>query len=265
MLTRQQGMILPLMLLFLAVISAVVARVHSLAIQKREVVQMQVWRSQANSMIFSAEDIVLSKLPLLNIPLFQRLRGKKETDALRFTFPLAQGTTTVAIISARQCLNIAPLWEEGGLEKTLTEQVLKRLLTELEYKTPEDIDTWTTYDAPVTLPAQLTPWICYLPGAGQHWDRHQLGPQHLPLLEALLPDESSEQLATWLNQGITYEQQLTINKQLGAEVLVSESDYYWLQLHLQNGETTLHMRDLISISDRTAHIVRRRLLDDDAL
>ncbi|MGL5968971.1 MAG: hypothetical protein ACRCZ6_17760 [Kluyvera sp.] len=266
MMIKQRGVALPLMLLFLALIALIVGRVSSLAGQQRGEAQMQLWREQANVMLYGIEDMVLRKLPLIDIPLFHRLRGEKENAALTFSLPLAQGSVVATIVSANQCLNLAPLWEDDPEEKQRTERILQQLLHQFHLNSvnrPSDVSPHYSAQPGVIAP-QLQPWVCYLPGAGQHWDLHQLTPEHLPLLKALLPEESPETLKRWLVQGITPEIQRKINLSAGYEIITSESRYHWLELKLQQGDINMRSRDLIHITQRQGHIVRRRLLDDDA-
>lgn len=260
---RQRGVALPLMLLFLALMAIIVGRVNSLAGQQRGEARMQLWREQANIMLYSAEDMVLRKLPLLDIPLFQRLRGEDENAALTFVLPLEQGDVQVKIISANQCLNLASLWEDEPEERRRTELLLQPLLSQFRLNSVNHSSARSPlYSAePGVVTPELAPWVCYLPGAGQQWDRHQLTLHHLPLL----PKESPQTLKQWLTQGITSDIQRKINRDVGYEIVISESRYYWLELKLQQGNINLHARDLIRINQRQGHIVRRRLLDDDAL
>lgn len=264
MLTKQRGVALPLMLLFLALITLVVGRINSLAGQQRGEAKMLVWRSQANTMLLSAEDMVLRKLPLLDIPLFHRLRGEKEDATLTFMLPLPQGEVSVRVLSANQCLNLAPLWEDDIQEKYNTGLLLQRLLDRLHLTRLNGDGRQLYSDEPGVIDPKIAPWVCYLPGAGQHWDRHQLTVQQLPLLTSLLPDESPQKIKQWLTQGISPEVQRNINLRTGRDSLISESHYYWLDIKLQQGDIIMHSRELVHIVGRTGHIIRRRLLEDNA-
>ncbi|MRT05936.1 type II secretion system protein GspK [Ewingella americana] len=258
---RQQGMVLPFMLVLLTMLTLVAGQIYSRAEQQRSSVRALVQHSQATTLLFSMESMVLKKLPTLNIRLFQQLQGKAITEPLRFDFPLPQGYAELQLTSAQQCLNLAPLEEKDLAGKRLTQKLLVQLGV-----APERIPSLITPEGGLgILPSHLISLLCYLPGAGQHWDIQQLNEQHFPLLLAALPDEGEASLRRALHLGLTTADLTRINDRLGFDLLVTGSRYYWLEFSLTGTASIFRGRDLVKTDGRSASVIRRRLIDDDAL
>lgn len=253
------------MLALLAMLTLVAGKIYSLAEQQRGTTRAQVQRSQATTLLFGMENIVLRKLPMLDVQLFQSLLGKAINDPIRFEFPLPQGHAEALLGSAQQCLNLAPLEEDNPTEKLRTQKILQRLFAKAGIADDVVQKIMTASEDEVFLPTGLRSLLCYLPGAGQHWDIHQLDIRHLQLLTAALPDEHEAVLRHLLKQRLTVADSERINAQLGYDLLVFDSHYYWLTFSLLQTSSTFRGRDLVKIDGRYASVIRRRLLDDDAL
>jgi hypothetical protein len=262
---NQQGMALPFMLVFLAILTLLAGKIYSLAEQQRGGVRVLVQRNQAMIKLRSAEDFVLRKIPLLDIALYQRLSGKSETAPVTFSFILPEGEISAEVRSAQTCLNIAPLEENDAKTKRFTGEILTRLLK--TFQLPESIidDFMSGSDKTPVLPEDLTRLICYLPGAGQQWQYTHLNLQHLPLLNAALPDTAESVLKSLLQKGVKASDAAKINESLQRELFVADSQFYWLSVTADQSSTTFYARSLVKINGRSAHIIMRRLLNDGAL
>lgn len=262
---KQQGMILPVMMLFLTLLIIVTGRLFSLSEQHRHAVRELAVRSRQNSILFSVENLLLQKLPTVNISLLHRLQGKKNNEPLVIPVPYPSGKVNVVLSGAQRCLNLAPLMEDDKQQKEITRTLLKRLLKNVPHSDTQFMERIQQDPLHIVVPDEISKWVCNLPGAGQHWDMTQLTPAHFTLLAALLPNVSHSRIERLLAKGLTFTDKDMINRILGQELILSSGQYYWLELELPEGESYLHVRELIKIDESRTTLIRRRLLDDNAL
>jgi type II secretory pathway component PulK len=261
---KQKGMILPLVLVFLSVISLLASKIYGLAEQQRGGIRGTVMRSHANTVLYSIEDLVVRKLPLIDIALFQRLRGEDETDPVIISFSLPEGgRVTASVISAQQCLNIAPLDEGSQENKAFTHQLFSRLVEKLNQPMP--LLNASENQGQYHFSEALRPFVCYLPGISQKWDIHYLKIQHLPLLSAAWPETSRQTLAALLQKGITASDLEKMNILTASDILVDKSRYFWLEVKITRTSHPFYTRSLIKIEGRNASIISRHLMEDYSL
>lgn len=252
------------MLALLAILTLLSGKIYSLAEQQRSATRVLVQRSQAMTILYSLEDMVLKKLPVLDIYLFQRLTGEAESGVLSFDFPLPQGEATARLSSAQNCLNLAPLREDEPVAKALTQKLVQNLLGHAGL-TADEANKLLQPGGMAYLPRSVSALMCYLPGAGQHWDINRLGVEQGPLLAAALPDENVQTLMQFLSKGLTAAEVERINTRLDYSLLVTSSHYYWMTVALHQSASILRGRDLVKVDGRQAAIIRRHLWEDEAL
>ena len=258
-------MILPVMMLLLTMLIVMSGQLFSLSEQQRHTGRELAMRSRLNSTLFSVEDIVLQMLPAINIPIYQRLQGKKNNDPVVITLPYPSGEVNVTLTSAQKCLNLAPLRESDSQQKGLTWILLNRLVKNQFPNGGGFLERLKQDPEHIVVPTELQRWVCNLPGAGQFWDMTQLTPDSSPLLALLLPDVNIKQLRRMLAKGLSDADREAIAKASGYDVLLTASRYYWLDMNMMEGDVYLHVHDLIRIDERKGLLIRRRLLDDNAL
>lgn len=262
---KQQGMILPVMMLLLTMLIVISGRLFSLSEQNRHAVRESGLRSRLNSTFFSAEEIVLQMLPTVNIPVYQHLQGKKVSDPLVITLSYSSGQVEAILTSAQKCINLAPLSESDSQQKMLTWLLLKRMVKNLIPNGSAFLDKVQQNPAHIIVPAMLQRWVCNLPGAGQFWDMTQLTTEDYPLLALLLPGVKTEQLKKMLSKGLSSADREAIGKTFGNDLLLAQSNYYWLDMNITEGGGHLHVHDLVRVNEKRGLLIRRRLLDDNAL
>lgn len=258
-------MALPFMLIFLSIVTIVASRIYATVEQQRGAIRVQVQHSQAFINFLTVEDFVINKLPLLDLKLYQRLVGDDETAPVKFSIPISDGDLIGELQSAQTCLNIAPLNENDKEEKDLTRLLLSRLSEKYQMAELLSNPTILEEEHNFMIPEELEELICYLPGAGQHWEYSRLTIKHLPLLNVLLPNTSVTTLKEMLNNGLTTIDAEKINSNFRKKILINEAKFYWLVVEFNLPVTTFYSKSLIQLSDRNAHIIFRHLTKDNAL
>lgn len=256
-------MVLPVMLMLLTLMTLVAGKIYALAEQRRVLARAEMERGQINHLLLSAEDLIVRKLPLLDVPLFQRLQGQKENAPITFDFPIVQGSVQIVVKSAQRCLNLAPLFENDQKEKNFTLRLFMRLAKQYGLTGGDMLSGGRPQD--IALQKSFGELVCWLPGAGQHWDIRYLNEGQLPLIIATLPGENKETVRTWLRRGLSPAEQQKINNRLGYTLLETQSRFWWLEMRFTRDDRQFLAKDLIEIDGRQARILRRRLVDDDAL
>lgn len=232
---------------------------------QREHASLLIQRSNNNTMIYSIEDMVTRVLPNINLPLFQKIRGKKQWEPLKMDIPAPDSLVRIMLKSAQECVNVAPIYEDAPEEAHWSQNLLRELMQKMKLSHEELINSLIDPATYGKVPDKLAPYLCYLPHAKQSWNSLYIRPSNVALMQAAFPLEQKENLKKLLLKGLSYSDIEQFNAKIHHELLSTESHFYWLSIRIEQSMYNLTIRDLVKVEADHAEIIRRRLIEDDAL
>lgn len=261
-LTKEKGMVFPFALFLITAIALMATKIYALSELNRGIVYTNVKYSRALLGLKSIEDLVLRKLPLIDVKLFKKLNGLSDQEPIQFQLPTDNGMLFAEITGAQRCINIAPLFESDEKEKAFSQEIIARIFNTHGYQVPDSRISGYAEDDMSDIPEDIAHFLCHLPGAGQKLAYKDLTPLHGPILNAISPEQNFRHV---LKRGFTQEEALRFNEHIKREVLVGEQNFFWLTVEINDGDYNFYSKSLIKIHGRSASIVFRHLKKDNML
>ncbi|CAI1114741.1 type II secretion system protein GspK [Serratia quinivorans] len=264
---KQRGFSLLYVLFLLMLLASEMSAIYSLYRQRFDAARYENDHTYFMAALLTSENFVLSQLPRLDLLLYRKLHHLSAGSPIALSIPISKGVANLSISSANKCLNIAKMLDGGADEKRDVQKLLERL----EKSNISNQNLQQTY-----VDNQfIAPGICYIPDEGNHFDLNEFTLDQYPLLKALLPSASEHDLKKILadkdrtpaNNPSEFFQSMSVPFSGFNNYFIMPGNYFWLYADITIGKKNFFIRDLIFVDREsgTAHLVRRRLIEDNAV